>query len=35
MKGEFEKIPDCQALEWIAQSDIAQLIQDTDLAITR
>ena len=35
MKGEFEKIPDCQALEWISQSDIAHLIQDTDLAITR
>ncbi|MBC7498667.1 UDP-N-acetylglucosamine--N-acetylmuramyl-(pentapeptide) pyrophosphoryl-undecaprenol N-acetylglucosamine transferase [Candidatus Gracilibacteria bacterium] len=35
MKKNFEKIPDCQALEWIAQIDIAHLIQDTDLAITR
>ena len=35
MKSEFEKIPECQAIEWISQSDIAHLIQDTDLAITR
>lgn len=35
MKGEFEKIPDCQALEWISQSDIAALILGTDLAIAR
>ena len=35
MKSEFEKISDCQALEWISQSDIAHLIQDTNLAITR
>jgi UDP-N-acetylglucosamine:LPS N-acetylglucosamine transferase len=35
MKGEFSTIPDCQALEWISQPDIAHLIQDTDLAITR
>ncbi len=35
MKKDFKKIPDCQALEWIAQIDIAHLIQDTDLAITR
>ena len=35
MKGEFEKIPDCQAIEWISQSDIAALILSTDLAITR
>ena len=35
MQSEFEKIPDCQALDWISQWDIAHLIGDTDLAITR
>lgn len=35
MKDEFGKIPDCQAIDWISQSDIAHLIRDTDLAITR
>ncbi len=35
MQSEFSKIPDCQALEWISQSDIAHLIQDCDIAITR
>jgi UDP-N-acetylglucosamine--N-acetylmuramyl-(pentapeptide) pyrophosphoryl-undecaprenol N-acetylglucosamine transferase len=35
IKPEFEKIPNCQALEWISQIDIAHLIQDTDIAITR
>jgi type II secretory pathway component PulM len=35
MQAEFEKIPDCQALEWLSQIDIAHLIRDTDLAITR
>jgi hypothetical protein len=35
MQSEFEKISDCQALEWISQSDIAHLVQDTAIAITR
>ena len=35
MRSEFEIIPNCQAVEWISQSDIAHLIRDTDLAITR
>jgi UDP-N-acetylglucosamine--N-acetylmuramyl-(pentapeptide) pyrophosphoryl-undecaprenol N-acetylglucosamine transferase len=35
MRKDFEKIPDCQALEWISQEDIAHLIQETDIAITR
>jgi UDP-N-acetylglucosamine--N-acetylmuramyl-(pentapeptide) pyrophosphoryl-undecaprenol N-acetylglucosamine transferase len=35
MQSEFNKISDCQALEWISQSDIVHLIQDTDTAITR
>jgi UDP-N-acetylglucosamine--N-acetylmuramyl-(pentapeptide) pyrophosphoryl-undecaprenol N-acetylglucosamine transferase len=35
MKKDFEKIPDTQALEWISQVDIAHLLSDTDLAITR
>ncbi len=35
MRAEFEKIPDCQALDWISQSDIATLIPSTDIAITR
>ena len=35
MQSEFSKIPDCQALEWISQPDIAHLIQDCDIAITR
>ncbi len=35
IQSEFEKISDCQALEWISQSDIANLIQDTNVAITR
>ncbi len=35
MKSGFEKIPNCQALEWISQLDMAHLIQDTDIAITR
>lgn len=35
MQTKFDKISDCQALEWISQSDIAHLIQDTNIAITR
>ncbi len=32
---EFEKIPNCQAIDWISQENIAYLIQDTNIAITR
>ncbi len=35
MQDEFSKMSDCQALEWISQSDIAHLIQNTDIAISR
>ncbi len=35
MQGKFSKISDCQALKWISQSDIAQLIHTTDIAISR
>ncbi len=35
MKQDFDTIPNTQVLEWIEQTDIAHLIQDTDLAITR
>lgn len=35
MKQDFDTIPDTQALEWIDQTDIAHLIQGTNLAITR
>jgi UDP-N-acetylglucosamine:LPS N-acetylglucosamine transferase len=28
-------MPDCQVLDWIDQANIAELIQDTDIAITR
>ncbi len=35
MKSKFDTIPDCQALEWISQIDIAHLIQSIDIAITR
>jgi UDP-N-acetylglucosamine--N-acetylmuramyl-(pentapeptide) pyrophosphoryl-undecaprenol N-acetylglucosamine transferase len=35
MKSEFDTISDCQALEWISQSDIAHLVKDTNIAITR
>lgn len=35
MQCEFDTISDCQALEWVSQSDIAHLIQDADIAITR
>ncbi len=35
MQTKFSTISDCQALEWISQSDIAHLIQDCDIAITR
>ena len=32
---KFSNIPDCQVLDWIDQNNIAELIQDTDIAITR
>lgn len=35
MQNAFAVIPNCQAKEWISQSDIAQLIPDTDIAISR
>jgi UDP-N-acetylglucosamine--N-acetylmuramyl-(pentapeptide) pyrophosphoryl-undecaprenol N-acetylglucosamine transferase len=35
MQNAFAVIPNCQAKEWISQSDIAELIPDTDIAISR
>ncbi len=35
MKHDFDSIQDTQALSWIPQDDIAYLLQDTDIAITR
>lgn len=35
MQSKFSSLGDCQAMEWISQSDIARLIQWTDIAITR
>ncbi len=35
MKDAIEKIKDTQALPWISQEDIAYILQDTDIAITR
>ena len=35
MKNEFKSIHDVQALEWISQEDIAYLLENTDIAITR
>ncbi len=35
IQNKFGKIPDCQAVEWISQEDIASLLNNTDLAITR
>lgn len=35
MKKSFEKMQDVQAIEWLTQEDIASLLQNTDLAITR
>lgn len=32
---EFEKIPNCQAIDWMSQQNIAYLIQETNIAITR
>jgi UDP-N-acetylglucosamine:LPS N-acetylglucosamine transferase len=34
-KEEFQKLENIQALEWIDQEDIAHLLSDTNLAITR
>lgn len=35
MQNAFAVIPNCQAKEWISQADIAQLIPDADIAISR
>ncbi len=35
MKHDFEEIYDVQAVSWISQEDIAHLLRDTDIAITR
>ncbi len=35
MKKSFEQMQDIQATEWLTQEDIAFLLQNTDLAITR
>ncbi len=35
MRAEFKKIPDCQALDWISQANIASLIPHAQIAITR
>lgn len=35
MQSEFHTIADCQAIEWISQSEISHLIQSTNIAITR
>jgi UDP-N-acetylglucosamine--N-acetylmuramyl-(pentapeptide) pyrophosphoryl-undecaprenol N-acetylglucosamine transferase len=35
MKPDFEKIKNIQACEWIDQKNLAQLIQNMDIAITR
>lgn len=35
MKHDFDSIEHTQALSWISQDDIAYLLQDTDIAITR
>lgn len=35
MKSDFENIQNIQALEWMTQEDIASLLGNTDIAITR
>lgn len=35
MKKDFEKMNNTQVIEWISQEDIAYLLQNTDIAITR
>jgi len=35
MQSAFADIEDCQAIPWISQENIAHLIQDTDVAISR
>ncbi len=35
MKERFDIIDGINALEWISQEDIAHLLSDTDIAITR
>lgn len=35
MQDKFRKIPDCQAVEWISQEDIAHILSDTNIAISR
>jgi UDP-N-acetylglucosamine:LPS N-acetylglucosamine transferase len=35
IQNAFVVIPNCQAKEWISQADIAELIPDTDIAISR
>lgn len=35
LKHDFDSIQDTQAFSWISQDDIAYLLQDTDIAITR
>lgn len=35
MKHDFDSIQDAQALSWISQDNIAYLLQDADIAITR
>ena len=35
MKQDFEKMKNIQAFEWISQEDMASLLTNTDLAITR
>lgn len=35
MQSAFASISDCQALSWISQENIAEIIQGTDITITR
>jgi UDP-N-acetylglucosamine--N-acetylmuramyl-(pentapeptide) pyrophosphoryl-undecaprenol N-acetylglucosamine transferase len=35
MKSDFQTMGNMQALDWISQEDIAHLLENTDLAITR
>lgn len=35
MKSRFDAMLDTQVYEWISQEDIAYLLYDTDIAITR
>jgi UDP-N-acetylglucosamine--N-acetylmuramyl-(pentapeptide) pyrophosphoryl-undecaprenol N-acetylglucosamine transferase len=35
MKSDFEKMQNTEARDWISQEDIASLLPDTDIAITR